>query len=263
MKTTIFFDLDDTLIHEGKTIGDRLAEVGALVTASHPIDANALVKFVRHHAYRRFNELQGDERWGTMIGIASYEVLYGEFAIGDAPLLKKLREEAPRFRQHVWIAALRDCGVEDPIVAQELANTFRDRVRFHPELFPEAIEVLTELKQRYRLGLITNGAPDVQREKAESAGLLPFFDSVVVSGEIGVGKPKKPVFTHGMQTLSARPSQCVMVGNSFERDVKGAIDADMHAVWLNLHNEEPPHGNVPFDVIANLRELPPLLKRMR
>ena len=66
-----------------------------------------------------------------------------------------------------------------------------------------------------------------------------------------------------MQTLSVPPSQCVMVGNSFDHDIKGAIDADMHAVWLNLRYEEPPHGNVPFDVITNLRELPPLLARMR
>jgi FMN phosphatase YigB (HAD superfamily) len=47
--------------------------------------------------------------------------------------------------------------------------------------------VLRRLRDRFRVGLVTNGAPDLQRRKVAVTGLREHFDAVVASGDIGVG----------------------------------------------------------------------------
>jgi putative hydrolase of the HAD superfamily len=258
MKPTIrviFFDLDDTLIHEAQTIAVAFAETCGVAAARYPLDPTVLEKSVRRIARERWREQQGEERWGDRMGVSSWEVLYGEFNVGDAPMIQWLRQHAPTFRLRAWASALRECGVDDEPLAHELAETYRARAYSQPALLSEAIDVLRTLQRGYRLGMITNGAPDVQMKKVESAGIRDYFEAVIISGEIGVGKPERGIFDHALQSTSSSPEESLMVGNSFERDVEGALGANMQAVWLNLLNEEPPRRDEHLHVIANLREL--------
>jgi putative hydrolase of the HAD superfamily len=107
--------------------------------------------------------------------------------------------------------------------------------------------------------MITNGAPDVQRLKVEGANLKGHFESIVISGDVGIGKPERGIFDHALQTMAAAPEESLMVGNSFERDVAGALGAGMRAAWLNLLNEEPLLRDARLAVISNLAELIPLV----
>lgn len=250
----IFFDLDDTLILEEQMIVAAFANTCA-VAAEHGVDPASLAQSVRRIARERWYEAQGAERWGHRIGVSSWEVLYGTFDVGDAPLLRWLRENVKTFRRQAWASALREHSVDDEPLAQELAEGFRNFVYANVTLFPETIEVLNALRGRYRLGMITNGAPDVQRGKVVAANLRHYFEAIVVSGELGIGKPERGVFDHALQVMSASPDESLMVGNSFERDVEGALGAGMRAVWLNLLNELPPRNDAKFDTIYNLREL--------
>lgn len=251
----IFFDLDDTLILEEQMIAAAFADTCAGAAAKHSVDPAALAQSVRRIARERWDAAQGEELWGHKIGISAWEVLYGDFEVGDAPLLRWLHENVKTFRQQMWASALREQGVDDAPLAHDLAEQFRDFVYAHVTLFPETIEVLNALRSRYRLGMITNGAPDVQRGKVEAASLRPYFEAIIVSGELGIGKPERGIFDHALRVMSASPDESIMVGNSFERDVEGALGAGMRAVWLNLLNEPPPRHDTKFDTIYNLREL--------
>ncbi|MCS6859598.1 MAG: HAD family hydrolase [Abditibacteriales bacterium] len=251
----IFFDLDDTLIFEEPMIAAAFARTCAAAAVRHGVDPAALEQSVRRIARERWYAAQGEELWGHKIGISSWEVLYGDFAVGDAPLLRWLRENARTFRQQAWASALREQGVEDEPLAHALAERFRDIVYANVTLFPETIEVLNALRSRYRLGMITNGAPDVQRGKVIAANLQDYFEAIIISGELGIGKPERGIFDHALRVMSAVPEDSLMVGNSFERDVEGALGAGMRAVWLNLLHAPPPRNDARCETIYNLREL--------
>jgi putative hydrolase of the HAD superfamily len=111
-----------------------------------------------------------------------------------------------------------------------------------------------------RVGLLTNGAPDLQREKIETSGLGMFFDAAVVSGEIGTGKPAPEIFHHLLEQLGVAPGEALMVGNSLSRDIIGGKRAGLRTCWLALEGEDEPVGLVEPDyIIHSLGELPAIV----
>jgi putative hydrolase of the HAD superfamily len=91
----------------------------------------------------------------------------------------------------------------------------------------------SELRERYPLGLVTNGASCLQHEKLDRSGLRPFFDVVVVSAEFGTGKPDASIFRYALSRLAEPHEQAVMLGDSLDRDVDGALSAGLQAIWVN------------------------------
>ncbi len=263
MIRTLFFDLDDTLLYEESVaLGafDATCELAAQRVGA--VDRSTLYTHINQSAGSLWRTVDEPEGWGRMIGISSWEMMWGDFAVGEAPLLRKLREQSPTLRVAAWRNALQLCGVDDEGLARALAEHFRQRLRATIEFLPGALDVLAVLKPRFRLGMITNGAPDVQRHKLEAAELREWFDPIVISGEVGVGKPRRALFEHALRLVNCAPDECVMIGNSFNRDVRGALEAGLHAVWLNLKDAEAPRGNVRFDTIAALNELPAVVARL-
>jgi putative hydrolase of the HAD superfamily len=126
---------------------------------------------------------------------------------------------------------------------------------------PGAEQVLHTLQQAgVRIGLLTNGAASVQREKIEASGLGMYFNAAVVSGELGSGKPAPQIFHHLLQHLGVEPHEALMVGNSLSRDIVGGKRAGLPTCWLALEGEEEPVGLVEPDfTIHSLGELPRLV----
>ncbi|MGH9151739.1 MAG: HAD family hydrolase [Acidimicrobiales bacterium] len=64
-------------------------------------------------------------------------------------------------------------------------------------LYPDALDVLSQFRSAgYLLGVVTNGPPDLQREKVETTGLNEYVDVVAVSGEVGTGISVDAVTDH-------------------------------------------------------------------
>ena len=188
------------------------------------------------------------------IGMAWWEGLWATFA-GDDPHFAALREWAPGYRRGTWTNALSDVGVDDRALADELANRYRqERAKRHVPL-DDAAGVLESLQEEFALGLLTNGAPDVQRTKLRGAGLACYFDEVLVTGDIGIGKPDPRPFEVILSRMRANASDAVMVGNSLSSDVQGAINADVRSIWLNLDGSWAEEGVTPDVEIGSLKEL--------
>ena len=98
------------------------------------------------------------------------------------------------------------------------------------------------LRGAHRLALVSNGASDLQREKLRGAGLEGYFDCVVVSGDIGIGKPDPAPFRRALTRLGVPPDAAAMVGDTLDRDVLGARRAGIRALWLNRSGAPPPDG---------------------
>jgi putative hydrolase of the HAD superfamily len=192
------------------------------------------------------------------VGISSWEGLTGSFG-GDGPELAALRNWVPGYRVKAWTRALQRFGVDDPPLAHQLAHDLaRERSRHHVA-YEDAEPVLRALVRDHRLALVTNGAPEIQREKLRASGLARWFQAVVVSAEIGVGKPEPKIFRTALDAVGVSADATAMVGDSLIRDITGAKRAGIRAIWLNRFEESREEGIEPEAEIRGLRELPGVL----
>lgn len=128
-------------------------------------------------------------------------------------------------------------------------------------LFPDAVAVLEKLQNRYVLGMVTNtdGLPGMKMHRLMRSGVFRFFKAVVVAGEdVPEIKPSPRPFLHAAQLLSAKPQECIMVGDDPVNDVLGAKSAGMAAVLLDRHGDKPCPVK-PDYVVKSLTELLELL----
>lgn len=259
--TAILFDFDDTLVVEEASAEEAFLAACELAREKYDVEVSALHESVRRNA-RRIWQAAPTIDYCRAIGISSWEGLWAGF-LGDDPNLAALRKWAPEYRREAWSAALEEHGIDDVSLAERLAEAFRQERRRRHIVFPDAENVLQELRREYRLGLITNGAPDLQREKIEGSGLAHYFDSITISGDVGVGKPDPKIFGAALDALGVEPEATAMVGNSLERDVAAAQAVGLKAIWLNRAGAACRDDVRPDAEITNLSELPALIEKLQ
>ena len=253
----ILFDLDDTLILEEPVAHKALEHAGKLANAEADVSPPQLREVVLKRARELWRATPVID-YCRDVGISSWEGLWAEFTGEDENLIW-LREWSPTYRFEAWSRALTDMGVDDERLARSLADHFVQIRRGLFECFPETTTILEDLKGDVRLVLATNGAPDLQRLKLETSGLASYFDEVLVSGDIGFGKPSPHYFEHALRLAQARSEETLMVGDSLERDIGGAQESGIRGIWVNRKGRKP--GEIlPFAEIKNLLELGSFLR---
>lgn len=117
---------------------------------------------------------------------------------------------------------------------QELFDSFNYDFGKYIDLLPNAIEVLTELKNRgYILGVITNGVSVLQNTKLDTAKIRDMFDVVVVSGDIGIYKPARGIYDYAIEKAGVKNEDSLYIGDHPINDMQGAVGADMKAIRMN------------------------------
>ena len=252
--TTIIFDLDETLMYEERSVNETFLATCTRAEERYGLDAAALAQTIRSEARTLWRTVCPVRPYCVDIGISSWEGLSGAFK-GDDRNLRALRAWTPTYRREAWTRALSEHDIDDMDFVEELTGVFiEERAKRHV-VFPEAESVLQALRPSYRLGMLTNGAPDVQREKLDIPDLGHYFEAVVISGEFGAGKPNPRIFTHTLEQLGVAPEATTMVGDNPINDVTGAQKAGMMGIWLNRFGETCADGVTPDAEISNLVEL--------
>ncbi|KPL25329.1 MAG: hypothetical protein AMJ75_01190 [Phycisphaerae bacterium SM1_79] len=249
----IVFDLDDTLLVEVASAEAAFLATCALAEARYGISQKHLCQTVRAEAKELWHNSPA-RPYCVSIGISSWEGLWARFE-GEDPNLDVLRDWSPRYRVEAWYRALMVYGVNDRSFAGRLAAVFQRERRARHVVYPDVEPVLTKLRQTHRLALLTNGAPDLQREKLDGSGLEPYFDAVVISGDVGFGKPARKIFEIVLNKLDTQPNTTVIVGDSLHRDIAGAREVGLKAIWLNRDNKDRDNGVQPDYEINNLYQL--------
>ena len=133
-----------------------------------------------------------------------------------------------------------------------LSNAYINQLSTHTHIFEGTIELLEYLKPNYRLHIITNGFENVQQKKMANAGLAPYFDVVLTAEKAGVKKPHAVIFEQALSMAHTSASKSLMIGDSYEADIAGAIALGMQAIQFNSHNESW-HKHCP--IVDNLAEI--------
>jgi len=105
-------------------------------------------------------------------------------------------------------------------------RTHRPRLRL-PHAARRALEAA---RQRWRVGVLTNGLPQVQRAKVDGLGLAPLVDAVVYAHEVSDGKPDPAAFREICRALGVAPERAVMAGDDPWCDIDGARAAGLWTV---------------------------------
>ena len=122
-------------------------------------------------------------------------------------------------------------------------------------LYDGAIEVLEYLKNnQYRLHIITNGFQEVQAFKIKNSKIDHFFDTVTDSDVAGVKKPHPFIFEKALSLANANVSNSLMIGDSWEADIEGALNVGFCAIYFNEHKQPFPEQPV-IDSVNHLLEL--------
>ena len=98
--------------------------------------------------------------------------------------------------------------------------------------YPEAKEVLSELKKRYKLGIIANQPLDTRKRMAEEWGLSELFDLMIISAEVGFSKPDPRLFKEALYKAQTTADKCVMIGDKLTNDIAPAKALGFKTVWV-------------------------------
>ena len=128
---------------------------------------------------------------------------------------------------------LLDFGINDPELAKQIGIDYITISPKKTNLFPNSIETLEYLSEKYHLHIITNGFEEVQFNKLRNAGLDKFFDKVITSEAAGCKKPENCIFEYAIEKANALPADCLMIGDDIEVDIIGAQNVGMDTVYFN------------------------------
>ncbi len=114
----------------------------------------------------------------------------------------------------------------------------------------------------YHVGIITNGAhdehTDSQLSKVQHLGLMKRIQSLTISDEIGVRKPKFAIFKVACDRANVMLKDAMFVGDSIQNDIIGANRAGMTSVLINRNSDEWKPKAVdeqPDNSISNLHDI--------
>ncbi|KAI6781410.1 uncharacterized protein J7T54_002303 [Emericellopsis cladophorae] len=204
--SAVLFDLDKTLFDHVHSLHQALMSCRASFEELQPFSPAQLAE-----AYCR-----GHDR-------AYAKHISGEITIQQTDVVK-----VKLFYKYLGLAEPRSRWVRD-----EFRRIYKPAYRDSRRAVAGSKDMLRTLRAHgKKVGVVTNGDHSEQMNKIEILGLAELLDCVVTSGELGYSKPDMRIFQHALVKLNVQRSETVMVGDSVQADVKGAIAAGFASVFL-------------------------------
>lgn len=172
--------------------------------------------------------------------------IWKEFESGQITQEKLKTERFARFGKRL--------GAE--LDAELCAERYMSHLADASYLLDGAQKVVEELQRSYRIGVVTNGLAAVQDKRVRHSVLQPYFETVVVSEELGIAKPNPGIFEYALKTMGVRDKSTVlMIGDSLTSDIQGGINAGLSTCWVNAHGKEHPASIQPDYEVKHVQEL--------
>ena len=255
----LLFDLDDTLMIEEASAEAAFNEVSKYAYEKYGVNPGKFHESIRKNARKLWHELPAHP-FCQKIGISSWEGLWANFT-GDHEMLQLLASYKDYYQFESWNNSLLEFNIDNKDFAVKLSEMFRQERRKRHITFPETHRVLEDLSSEYQLGLITNGAPDLQWEKINGGRLNKYFNHIIISGEVNIGKPDKQIFEIALNKFGTGKERAIMIGDSIDTDIAGARASRIKSVWLKRNNNtQYEYTTEPDYIIKNLKELVLLFK---
>lgn len=168
----------------------------------------------------------------------------------------RLRRALATGRRH---RAFQDLAIECRL-ADEVIPDFLDVYRrHHPRLrLPRhSRRSLAELRRSWRIGVLTNGDPEIQARKVAALGLIDQVDAVIFAETTGAPKPAACAFNAMLDRLAADPERTVFVGDHPVCDIAGARAVGMKTIRVRRRTPIDDCGRCDADEVVDSMAMVP------
>ncbi|MFV0468459.1 MAG: YjjG family noncanonical pyrimidine nucleotidase [Dysgonomonas sp.] len=202
--TTLFFDLDDTLWDTAQNSRESMYEI-----------------------YTRYN-------WGEFY--PSFDGFYSTYLNYNTQLWDQYnkglikKNDLMNYRFQKLFEKYRSFS---DAVSRLINDAFMHNTSLKSKTIRGSIDLLKKLKGKFKMCIISNGFSEVQYTKMKQAGLIEFFDKIYLSDVIGINKPDARIFDFALADASADRSTSIMIGDTLDTDILGALNSGIDQVWFN------------------------------
>jgi putative hydrolase of the HAD superfamily len=205
---------------------------------------------------------------------SSFSLSLGEFGalqreVDGALRVETLDEGRELATQQRFEALLERLGIERAGLAQECTAIYMGLLRDVVTVPDHHEAILASLAVDHRLGLCSNFSHGgTARALLSEARFDTHLDTIVISEEVGIRKPRAPIFEAVCTAMELAPEEILHVGDSLSADVAGAAAAGMRTVWLTRRIASPEaeleryEGPSPDFALEDLLDLPVLTARL-
>lgn len=210
-------------------------------------------------AYIAVYNLLDYDRW--FCSFEHYYEIYEEYNLRLWALYAEGKITKEHLNAERYSHPLRVVGAPDPeAIGAQFWDEAMKRLPLGNRLMPHAKEILTYLRPKYKMYILSNGFTELQSRKMQSAGITHYFDGMILSEDIGVNKPNPAIFTHALQVTESTAEESLMIGDNYEVDIEGAQRVGIDQVFYNISKKDlnPEHPQPTF-TITSLLELKEIL----
>ena len=123
-------------------------------------------------------------------------------------------------------------GLKGDLIALQEYSLERPKWKSELEiLYPDAKIVLETLHNRYKIGVIANQLPNLEK-RLENFGIRQWIDLIVSSADCGFSKPSSKIFQLALQQASCSASSATMIGDRLDNDIAPAKALGMKTIWI-------------------------------
>jgi YjjG family noncanonical pyrimidine nucleotidase len=176
------------------------------------------------------------------LGIVDVNAFFEKFSETNQyywALLEKREITSDYIRKNRFKTALSILGVDiDEFFSLKMTEVFIELLPQKKLLIEGALELLDYLKPHYQLHIISNGYTDMQLQKMRSSGINHYFTEVITHEKAKALKPEKAIFDYALKRTNATFSNSLMIGDNYDADIMGAINAQFDTVYYNPEKRE-------------------------
>lgn len=121
----------------------------------------------------------------------------------------------------------RQRGHEATQMVEQKIRALAEPLLGHYELYPDAIQALRQLSERFELVLATKGERGLQEQKVRQLGIDRYFSSLYF-----IERKTSDEYRHIIQTHGVKAEMAWAIGNSVRSDVNPATEIGMRAIWI-------------------------------
>lgn len=146
--------------------------------------------------------------------------------------------------------------IDVTIDAYTFAESFMNNLEHASFLFDETKELIENLSKTHRLIMVTNGLTRVQRTRIRKSSIARYFETIIISEEVGYAKPNPKIFELGLKDIQLpKKEEILMIGDSLTSDIQGGINYKIDTVWYNFGNTLNSKDIQPTYIINSLKEI--------
>ena len=144
-----------------------------------------------------------------------------------------------------------------------LAGRYQHFLSQQGQELPQAHAFLADVKDRgHKIYAATNGVGFIQHFRLQASSILPFFDYIFISDEVGAHKPSTDFFVKiTNQVHDFHPSSAFIIGDSLTADIQGGNNAGIDSVWFNPRNLVNKTPAVPTYQVKSYEEILKILSK--